>query len=125
MNFFEAEVKTSGEGTALRAGDVRLDLPPPKAAVAAAAQGGKVVAGIRPEDLKAVGDPVPGKTLRCVVEVVEPIGNETYVNVDAGGITLIAAVGRKTRVKAHTPMVLEPAFANLHLFDAQSGKSLG
>ena len=80
--------------------------------------------GIRPEDLLEVRDHVPGKTITAIVEVVEPIGSETYVNVDAEGIPLIAGVGRKTQVKPHESIVLEPTVGFLHLFDIRDEKAI-
>ncbi len=54
------------------------------------------------------------------MEVVEPVGNETYVALNAGSFSLIAAVGRKTRIQPHSHLVIEPSMENLHLFDIES-----
>ena len=64
-----------------------------------------------------VRDYVPGKTIPFNIDVVEPIGSETYVVGSAGEIPLIAGVGRTTLVKAHQDISLEPIVENLHLFD--------
>jgi ABC-type sugar transport system ATPase subunit len=58
------------------------------------------------------------------VEVVEPVGNETYVAINAGSFNITAAVGRKTIIKTHSHLVIEPAMENLHLFDIESGKAI-
>jgi hypothetical protein len=58
------------------------------------------------------------------VEVVEPIGNETYVDLNAGSFSLIAAVGRKSQIKPHSPLVLNPSMDNLHLFETESEKAV-
>ena len=80
--------------------------------------------GIRPEDFKQAAKHSPGKNIPVTVEVVEPIGNETYVNVTTGDLSLTAAVGRRTVVKPHSSLNLVPIFENMHLFDIRSQKSI-
>ena len=75
-------------------------------------------------DFKQAAEHRPGKTIAATVEVVEPIGNETYVNVAAGNVTLTAAVGRRAVIKPHSSLNLVPIFENMHLFDFRSQKSL-
>jgi len=124
MNFFPAELTASGGVLALQAASFRIDLPPEKAERLKAYPEKKVIVGIRPEDLPLTGEHVPGRTIPATVEVVEPIGSETYVDVNAGGIPLIAGVGRNTPVEAHQNIVLEPMIDCLHLFDARDEKSI-
>jgi multiple sugar transport system ATP-binding protein len=84
----------------------------------------KAIVGIRPEDLVMTEDHVPGKSIRFTVDVVEPIGSETYVVGTAEGIPLIAGVGRKTSIEAHQSISLEPIIENLHLFDIKNEKTI-
>ena len=67
---------------------------------------------------------VPRKTIPATVEVVEPIGSETYVNVSASDLPLTAGIGRKTRVKPHQRILLEPTSDYIHLFDIRDEKTL-
>jgi len=97
MNLFEAELNGTGDGVSLQAGDFTLELPPDKAMHFQDYTEQKVIVGIRPEDFKRAAEHSPGQTIPATVEVVEPIGNETYVNVTSGNVTLTAAVGRRTR----------------------------
>ncbi len=124
MNFFDADLNGSGQAACLQAGNVRIDLPPDKAQKLRDYKEKHVIVGIRPEDLIPAGEHVPGKTIQGTVEVVEPIGNETYVDVNAGSFNLIAAAGRKSRIKPHSAIVLIPTIDNLHLFDTQSEKAI-
>jgi multiple sugar transport system ATP-binding protein len=124
MNLFEAELKSTGDNVSLRAGDFTLDLPPDMAKYFQDYTEQKVVVGIRPEDFKQADEHSPGETISATIEVVEPIGNETYVNVAAGNVTLTAAVGRRSEVKPHSTLSLVPIFENMHLFDFHSQKSL-
>ena len=83
-----------------------------------------MIVGIRPEDFKQVAEHRPGETISATVEAVEPIGNETYVNVAAGNVTLTAAVGRRAVIKPHSTLNLVPIFENMHLFDIRSEQSI-
>jgi len=120
MNFFDAQLHSEGNGVFLQAEGTRIDLPPEKSKPLAGLKKNRVIVGIRPEDLKVTDTHTDGKTLQGVVEVVEPIGNETYVDFNAGSFSLIAAVGRKAGIKTHTNLVVAPNMENLHLFDGES-----
>jgi multiple sugar transport system ATP-binding protein len=124
MNLFEAELNGTGDGVSLGAGDFTLDLPPEKAKHFQDYTEQKVIVGIRPEDFKQAAEHSPGNTIPATVEVVEPIGNETYVNVAAGKVTLTAAVGRRAVIKPHSSLNLVPIFENMHFFDIRSKKSM-
>jgi multiple sugar transport system ATP-binding protein len=124
MNLFEAELNGAGDGVTLRIGDFTLDLPPEKAQHFQGYTEQKVIVGIRPEDFKQAAEHSPGKTIPATVEALEPLGNETYVNVAAGNVTLTAAVGKKSEIKPHNTINLIPIFENMHLFDIRSEKSI-
>ena len=124
MNLFEAELSGAGDGVSLQAGDFTLELPPDKAMYFRDYTEQKVIVGIRPEDFKRAAEHSPGQTIPATVEVVEPIGNETYVNVTSGDVMLTAAVGRRTKIEPHSTINLIPIFENMHLFDIRSQKSI-
>ncbi len=124
MNFFEAELAGGADGLCLQSGEVRLDLLPEQCRLLERYGRKRILVGIRPEDFRPCERHEQGQTISGEVEVVEPVGNETYVNFRAGELNLIAAVGRKTIVQAHIRMVLQPAMEHLHLFDIDSGKSI-
>ena len=124
MNFFEAELVREGMAIALRAGDVRLDLPPEKAALLNGYSHDRVIVGIRPEDLQPVSQHLPGRTIQATVEVVEPIGNETYVDVDAAGVPLVAGAGRHSTIRPKDTVVLKPIPEKIHLFDPRDQRAI-
>ena len=124
MNFFEAQLDGGNGRVALRTPAFHIDLTPEQSAHLGDYRGKQVITGIRPEDLRGTDDHLPGETMQSVVEVVEPVGNETYVNVVAGKFTFTAAVGRKRLVKPHTNLVLKPNLENLHVFDPVSEKAI-
>ena len=124
MNLFEVELSSAGDAVSLQAGDFTLELPHEKAKHFQDYTERKVIVGIRPEDFKRAAEHSPGQTIPATVEVVEPIGNETYVNVTSGNVMLTAAVGRRTKIEPHSTINLIPIFENMHLFDCRSEKSI-
>ena len=123
-SFFEANLNGAGDDISLQAGNIRLNLPPEKIEKIKAYNEKRVIVGIRPEDFRLAAEHIPGNSIETIVEVVEPIGNKTYVNVKTDDFTLVVVVGRKTQVKAHSTLILEPVFENLHLFDIRDEKAL-
>ena len=70
--------------------------------LAAHGSAGKVVAGIRPEDLRPVADAVAAPaSLQAQLEVVEPVGNEVFLNLTCRRADRGAhAAGRSCRSRA-------------------------
>ncbi len=87
MNFLEGTVERREGGFVFRAeGGILLHLPAERAAEAEAAEGRKVVLGIRPEHVAAIGMPEHSVTLK--VRDVEPLGPHTLLIGQAGGAPL-------------------------------------
>jgi multiple sugar transport system ATP-binding protein len=118
MNFVPATLADGG-ATVVASG-FRLPLP---AALRAAAQGrpdGKVVLGIRPENIRETAREGGGETLaiHAKVEFVEPLGYEVIVHGRVGNDLLVAKVDphRSPRMGDEMPLVIEAGA--IHLFDA-------
>jgi len=124
MNFFDADVIRGGDVISLQSGEVRIDLTAKISQLLADYQHKQIAVGLRPEDLIVAAEHAPGKTIQGTVEVVEPVGNETYVALNAVSFSLIVAVGRKTLIKTRSSLVIAPSMENLHLFDFESGKAI-
>jgi len=124
MNFFDADLIREGDAISLQAGEVRIDLPAEISQRLAGYNQKQIAVGLRPEDLTVAADHAPGKTIEGSVEVVEPVGNETYVALNTGKFILIAAVGRKSPIKPHSNLVIAPSMENLHLYDFESEKAI-
>jgi multiple sugar transport system ATP-binding protein len=87
---------------------------------------GGVTVGIRPEDVRLASDAPPTYTLHLtgVVDVVEPLGSETYVTVNVGGETITARFPPRAQVGPGDEVELALTPAHLHVFDAASGRNL-
>jgi multiple sugar transport system ATP-binding protein len=119
MNLVPVEV----DGAVLRSGAFELDVPP---RLADALSGyARVIVGLRPEDLERV-EAVPGDAVRlsAVVEVVEFLGDEQLLHLDAGGVALVARIPAEPRAQPAERLELVLPVAKLHVFDAESELAL-
>ncbi|PJK01146.1 sn-glycerol-3-phosphate ABC transporter ATP-binding protein UgpC [Lysobacteraceae bacterium NML91-0213] len=86
----------------------------------AAMEGRDVAIGIRPEHLQRAD----GGGFAPVVEVVEPVGSDVFVNLRHGAVPLIARLPPGDLPEPGSVLPLRLATRHLHLFDAQSGTRL-
>ncbi len=86
-----------------------------------AADGQKVLLGIRPEHL-SVGD--GNATLNAQVQVVEPTGADTQVSCMLGANNVIVMLRDRLNARAGDAIMLQADLARSHLFDAASGARL-
>jgi len=118
MNFLKGRIERAGAGHAFRAEGVDLPLPSAWDGTLAGVAGGDVTFGIRPEDLgsaTAEGGANPPR-LHGKVDVVEPMGSETYVYVTVGGETLVSRVDAYRAFRAGESVALAVAIDRAHLF---------
>jgi multiple sugar transport system ATP-binding protein len=126
MNLVRGEVSAS-EGRPCVA---LLDTSIPLAEAAADAVGrlghSEVVVGIRPEDLRLSTDAPASYSSRLegVVELVEPLGSETYVVLRVAGETLTARFPPRASVGPGDAVEVAVTPAHLHVFDAQSEQNV-
>jgi multiple sugar transport system ATP-binding protein len=96
MNFIHGTLQTAGGGLAFKeaAGGV-IQLPLGDRAGAAAHAGRPVVLGVRPEDCRTLlGNSQPAKaSFPAVVDLVEPMGAETFFHLQTGAHTLVSRAG--------------------------------
>jgi multiple sugar transport system ATP-binding protein len=107
-------------------GAARVELPGgesvPVRARASGVDGQRVIFGTRPEHLAMAPE---GRGLAATVAVVEPTGADTLVFAKMGEAEVIAVVRERYEFRAGQPIRLMPDHERTHLFDAESGKSLG
>jgi multiple sugar transport system ATP-binding protein len=103
-----------------------LPVPVPKAKALAEYKDKPVTMGIRPEDVheSTAQDPA-NSTFEVLVEVVEPIGHEIYLDVKIGPAEIIARVSPDTPVKVGQKIKLAATTEKLHAFDQQTEKAIG
>lgn len=124
MNLVNGEVYAQNGHLRFRSDGNGLDLivaPAHQAALDKYA-GKKVIFGIRPEDFHRndTQQPIDGKSVTANVEVVEPMGSEIYLYLDAGGKTLTARIDSDTEPAVNQAHVLDIAVDKAHYFDPET-----
>jgi|SRR5579864_411673 len=117
---------TDGGMAAVVAGGLELRLPAGLQAATRGREGHRVVAGIRPENLREPGwggglGTLGGNALQPLtarVEFVEPLGHEVIVHGRVGGHLLIAKVDPHRAPVTGAELAIAVETAAIHLFDA-------
>ena len=84
--------------------------------------GREIAVGVRPEDIR----PADGEdaAFPAEVEVVEPVGNEVFVNLRHGAHKLVARFGPRPLPVTGSSIAVALQSRHLHFFDASSGQRL-
>jgi multiple sugar transport system ATP-binding protein len=125
MNFVDVTVDGSGESARLiGAGDWSIPLPPQTRDAIGADNVRTLVAGFRPEHLD-IGEAGPGVgAFRARTDVVEYLGNEELLHVNAAARDLVAIVGSEHRIRPGDIVNLIVPLDKLHLFDGETGAAM-
>ncbi|HWK88892.1 MAG TPA: sn-glycerol-3-phosphate ABC transporter ATP-binding protein UgpC [Longimicrobium sp.] len=128
MNFFPGSL-ANGNGLTFRAEGGAFQVPVPAAweEPLRGHAGKKIVLGIRPESLHAPGSRPPAATLAeapFVVEALEPLGNEIFVNARTGSHVATARVPPQALPLPGEPLSLALDLGRLHFFDPESELAL-
>jgi multiple sugar transport system ATP-binding protein len=119
MNFVEVE-NVDGQ---LR-GPVDWVVPVPPRARNAVSPGRKLVAGFRPEHLEIGESSGDRAGFRARADVVEYLGNEELLHVNAADQDIVAIVNSSHRVRPGDIVNLTLPLEKLHLFDGETGETI-
>jgi multiple sugar transport system ATP-binding protein len=126
MNFIEGvAVEKDGEDLFVRTEGLRLPVAPGKRDALLPYAGREVVLGFRPEDLSESDFSESPDTFEAFVDVVQPVGNQIYVDVKVGGRDLLASISPQSRVKTKENILLKARIENLHFFDPETETAIG
>jgi multiple sugar transport system ATP-binding protein len=127
MNFVNGTVEGSGARFVAEGGDWEINLPSRVAAPLASARGKAVTLGIRPEDVSVVAGPgVAPATATARLDLVESLGNETFIYARAGRHDLTARISPTQDLPPlGASVVLAFNLERAHFFDAISGDRMG
>lgn len=82
-----------------------------------------LVLGIRPEDIELVSEPVD-HSISVRAEVVEPLGEVSYLYFDIEGTTYTASVDGTIPLREGTTLEIAFPEDRIHLFDATTGETV-
>ena len=125
MNLIKGTIERAGAGLVfVESGNpgtpMRIRLDDAQARTAAAFVGRPIVFGIRSEDVRDVvtsTDADPDQTADLTIEVVEPMGAETFLYLDSGANSVIARVKAGGRFDSRRRLKVVFDAAKAHLFD--------
>ena len=109
----------AGQPVLTLAGGTQIALPT-GVEMPALANGGEVLAGIRPEHLSDTPAPGASVGIEGVIDMLEPLGSDILVTMKAGGATLTARCTDKGQFQPGQPLTLHFDAARLHLFDSKT-----
>jgi multiple sugar transport system ATP-binding protein len=103
-------------------GTLPLGALPMQAAALEAWTDRDIVLGVRPEDLQPAA--AHAAALAAKVEVIEPVGNEVFLNLRFGEQAIVSRVLPQQMPAACSSLHLRLATERLHFFDAQQGQRI-
>ncbi len=119
MNFFEGSIVT--ESGVMRFKEETFEIPVPEAwrSQLEPYEGKKITFGIRPEDLGSpAAEALPdAPRIKARVDVVEPMGSESYVHINTGHNTFVARVDAHRKFHTGEEVDLACFIDKAHFFD--------
>jgi ABC-type sugar transport system ATPase subunit len=123
MNFFDVEIVSTNGDFYAKSGAIDLVLPHDRAKKAAEGAKGKVVMGVRPEDIRLFDDSAPpavGRTLTASIEVVEPLGREDLLGVTIDGVEMRVLVDKTKGANIGDTVDLVFDMSKVQFFDPET-----
>ena len=127
MNFIRGTLSSSGSGMVFDEGNVQIALPAGHGDQLGGHADQEVTLGIRPEDIHdpdTIGRNVETVEIEANVEVVEPMGNEVFLNLTTGKTAFVARVDPLHMPQIDQTVKLAVEIDKAHFFDSGSEKSL-
>ncbi|HEX7801324.1 MAG TPA: sn-glycerol-3-phosphate ABC transporter ATP-binding protein UgpC [Pseudoxanthomonas sp.] len=124
MNLLWGELQQRDDGLRLVVGE-GVELPLRQEAMQSALRayvGRQLTVGLRPEDMHL--GPASPDSLPAKVEVVEPVGNEAFLNLGCGGCDLVIRLPPYHLPAVGDQVHLGYAAERMHFFDSETGQAL-
>ncbi len=125
MNFIPATVISKNGALWVKTSGFELMIPKKEAKKLASYKDKEIILGLRPENIYDKMFAVaaqPENTFRVKVDVVEPMGNESYLHVLSGSDLLTARVDFRTEARPGEEIDLVADMNLIHAFDKQTEK---
>jgi multiple sugar transport system ATP-binding protein len=126
MNLIDGTIVKNGAKLAIRFPD-GFKLPIPDKPDANISEGQKVVMGLRPEDIfleEGTYNIAQDWKFDAEIVVTEPLGSETYMHLDVSGLKITGKCDGRRAVHPNDRIKLAFNLNHLHIFDAESAKSI-
>ena len=127
MNFICGNLSSNGSGMVFDEGNLQITLPAGYGDQLSDHASQEITLGIRPEDIHdpdTIGRNVETVEIEAKVEVVEPMGNEVFLNLTTGKTAFVARVDPLHMPQIDQTVKLAVEIDKAHFFDRGSEKSL-
>lgn len=126
MNFFSGKIEKQDSAFHFVGNSTSLLLPEEWSDKIASYDGKEVVLGARPEDIGSpTAEALPNAPkIKATVEVIEPMGSESYLYLKVGDNTFIAKVDSHRKCQVGDELTLSVMIAKSKIFDKETEKSL-
>jgi multiple sugar transport system ATP-binding protein len=124
MNFFNGRIEKEGDALFFKEENMKIVLPTKWKDDILSYSGKNVVLGVRPEDIgspEAENRPDMPK-IRAKIEVIEPMGAETYLYLNTGSQAFISRIDAHRNVLVGDYIDLATLNTKAHVFDADTAK---
>ncbi len=127
MNFFEGRIEAEGESMEFKSESFTVSIPAHWQDDLREYTGKAITFGIRPEDLRLKGG--EGSTgdaplIPAKIDLVEPMGSETYLYLTTGETSFIARVESHTKCKIDDQLELEVDMNKAHFFNQETEEAV-
>ena len=127
MNFISGKLVADGEGLVFDEGNIKIALPVSYNEQLGDHKDQEVVMGIRPEDIHdpdTMARDVKTADIEAKVEVVEPMGNEVFLNLTTGKSAFVARIDPRHMPEVEQTVKLAVEVGKAHFFDMNNETSL-
>ena len=126
MNFFNATLDRGDGGLVVNADAFKVNIPKDHQDTYKDLIGKRVIFGIRPEDIHDPDYQPPGitpATIDAKISVVEPMGNELILYLDAGEHSFVGRVDPRSSVSVQDDKQVVFNMENMHIFEADGDQN--
>jgi multiple sugar transport system ATP-binding protein len=128
MNFIDCRLIRENKDFFIDAGSFNLRVPQPFYPAIRHLQGGKIILGIRPEDMydrRFASDETLTSSLTAAVEVIEPLGAETHLYLVCGQHSLVARMDTpQDQFKIDQKIEVLVDMGKTHIFDSETKQAV-
>lgn len=124
MNFLPVRVGSGARGLLLEGNGFSIPAPDGGSKRLEGYKEKELTLGVRPEDLLLRHTGPEGNVIRAVVEIVEAVGSDIFLDLNLAGASITARVEAAAEVRIGQEIAFYPNPERVHLFDPDSGVSV-
>jgi ABC-type sugar transport system ATPase subunit len=127
MSLVDGELSTTDGNVSFVSPDLRVSLGTPAAIGLRDGTFSRVALGVRAEDVRVHANgsaPDPGRSFQASVQLLEPIGSDTFVELAAGDATVVARVPPDAGLSLGQNVTVELTPGRVHLFEREQGERI-